>query len=103
MSRSRGSGQLDTRTDRLQLKARTSPYWVVLEKGRALGNRKGLKGGTWIARFHDSAAQRVCTSLGAADEIPLAEPAGMSDYPVLIVREAFQVPDTAYLTGQSGR
>lgn len=29
--------------------------------------------------------------------ILLAEPAGMSDYPVLIVREAFQVPDTAYL------
>lgn len=73
MSRTKVSGQVGTRTDRLQLKARTSPYWVVLEKGRALGYRKGLKGGTWIARFHDSAAQRVYKSLGAADDISDAD------------------------------
>lgn len=73
MSRTKVSGQLGTRTDRLQLQARTSPYWVVLEKGRALGYRKGLKGGTWIARFHDSAAQRAYKALGAADDISDAD------------------------------
>jgi hypothetical protein len=41
MSRTKLSG-LGTRTDRLQLKPRLSPYWLVLEKGRALGYRKGV-------------------------------------------------------------
>lgn len=38
MSRTKLSG-LGTRTDRLVLKARNAPYWLVMEKGRALGYR----------------------------------------------------------------
>ncbi len=51
MTRSKSSGDLGTRTDRAKLASRKEPYWLVLEKGRALGYAKGANGGTWIARY----------------------------------------------------
>lgn len=72
MSRSKLSG-LGTRTDRLPLRPRNSPYWLVMEKGRALGYRKGANGGTWVARFHDPCAPRLFKPLGAADDITDAD------------------------------
>ena len=49
MTRSKSSGDLGTRTDRAKLQIRKEPYWLVLEKGRALGYAKGANGGTWCA------------------------------------------------------
>ncbi len=72
MSRTKLSG-LGTRTDRLVLKARNAPYWLVMEKGRALGFRKGANGGTWVARFHDPSAPRLFKPLGAADDVSDAD------------------------------
>lgn len=72
MSRTKLSG-LGTRTDRLVLKARNAPYWLVMEKGRALGYRKGANGGTWVARFHDPSAPRLFKPLGAADDVSDAD------------------------------
>ena len=72
MSRTK-TGGLGTRTDRLKLEPRKDPYWLVMEKGRALGYRKGVNGGTWIARFHDPAVPRLFKPLGVADDISDAD------------------------------
>ena len=72
MSRTKLSG-LGTRSDRLSLKPRNAPYWLVMEKGRALGYRKGANGGTWVARFHDPSAPRLFKPLGAADDVSDAD------------------------------
>jgi integrase len=72
MSRTKLSG-LGTRSDRLSLKPRNAPYWLVMEKGRALGYRKGTNGGTWVARFHDPSAPRLFKPLGSADDITDAD------------------------------
>lgn len=51
MARTVRNPKLDTRSARAKLSARREPYWTVLSKGCALGYRKGIKGGSWIARF----------------------------------------------------
>lgn len=55
MPRTKESTRLSSRTAREELPARHVPYWLVLEKGRAIGYRKGIKGGTWHARYHNAA------------------------------------------------
>lgn len=75
MSRAKSSGDLGTRTDRASLAPRKEPYWLVMEKGRALGYAKGLNGGTWIARYYNPAAHppRAKKALGAADDVSDAD------------------------------
>lgn len=75
MSRAKSSGDLGTRTDRASLSPRKEPYWLVLEKGRALGYAKGINGGTWIARYYNPAAHpvRAKKALGAADDVSDAD------------------------------
>lgn len=75
MTRSKSSGDLGTRTDRAKLASRKEPYWLVLEKGRALGYAKGANGGTWIARYYNPAANpaRAKRALGAADDVSDAD------------------------------
>jgi integrase len=70
MPRTKESTRLNSRTSRADLEARREPYWLVLEKGRALGYRKGAKGGTWIARYYNPAGVPPMTyqALGAADD-----------------------------------
>jgi integrase len=75
MTRSKSSGDLGTRTDRAKLQIRKEPYWLVLEKGRALGYAKGANGGTWIARYYNPVAHpiRAKKALGAADDVSDAD------------------------------
>ena len=70
MPRTKESGRLGSRTAREDLATQTAPYWLVLEKGRALGYRKGIKGGTWIARYYNAAGvpPMIFQTLGAADD-----------------------------------
>lgn len=70
MARTKESSKLGSRSSREELKVRREPYWLVLEKGRALGYRKGENSGTWIARFYDPAGvpPRIFQALGAADD-----------------------------------
>lgn len=71
MARAKRDGSLETRTARNRLRARRSPYWTMLEPGRALGYYRPQSGGagTWIARFHDAEAGKHRTkSIGAADD-----------------------------------
>ncbi|GAB6052822.1 hypothetical protein JCM17960_16420 [Magnetospira thiophila] len=68
MARTVRNAKLDTRSARVKLANRREPYWSVISKGCALGYRKGAKGGTWIARFHDDVGKHRYQALGAADD-----------------------------------
>jgi hypothetical protein len=47
---------------------RHNPYWHPLARGRALGYRKGGKGGTWIAKYRAADGKRAQALLGPADD-----------------------------------
>lgn len=61
---------LEDRTNRKKLKARHEPYWMKLEPGRALGYRKGVAGGVWLAKLRVPGAspERRKVVLGTADD-----------------------------------
>jgi integrase len=61
--------KLDTRSARLRLPERREPYWHVISKGCAIGYRRGVKGGGWIARMRSDDGKQHYESLGAADDI----------------------------------
>jgi len=46
---------------------RDSPYWVSLAPGCTLGDRKGKKGGVWLAKLVRDALRQQ-TTIGPADE-----------------------------------
>ena len=46
MARAKRDPKNDSRTARSELRSRAEPYWTVVEKGRAVGYRKGAKGGS---------------------------------------------------------
>jgi integrase len=60
--------KIDTRSARARLAERREPYWTVISAGNALGYRRGVKGGTWIAKFRDDSGKRHLEALGAADD-----------------------------------
>ncbi len=68
MARKVRNPKIDTPSARTALKRRREPYWTPLTKGKALGYRKGKKGGTWIARYRDDAGKQHYGSVGAADD-----------------------------------
>ncbi len=70
MARTKESSSLGSRSARESLKVRREPYWLVLEKGRAIGYRKGNQAGTWIARYYNPAGvpPRIYQALGASDD-----------------------------------
>src|SRR5208337_3466462 len=74
MARTLRDTKLDTRAARLRLKARREPYWRSISEGLAIGYRKGIKGGTWIARHYSAEQGRRYQSIGTADDI--ADPDG---------------------------
>src|SRR5215510_5948915 len=55
------------RAARLRLKKRREPYWRSISEGLAVGYRRGLKGGTWIARHYSAEHGRRHQSIGTAD------------------------------------
>ncbi len=70
MARTKNDAALNSRSSRAKLTKRHAPYWLVLEKGRALGYRKGENGGIWFARYSDPMAMppRMQERLGPADD-----------------------------------
>src|SRR5215469_6260228 len=68
MARTVRNAKIDTRSARAKLSTRREPYWTVISAGCAIGYRKGAKGGTWIARFRDTARKHHYQALGAADD-----------------------------------
>jgi integrase len=73
MARTLRDTKLDTRAARLRLKARREPYWRSISEGLAIGYRKGIKGGTWIARHYSAEQGRRYQSIGTADDIADAD------------------------------
>jgi len=69
MARTKRNPKINSRTARQVLTVRPEPYWTVIEKGRAVGYRKGKKGGTWVARFRDKSGKHHYQALGAADDV----------------------------------
>lgn len=81
MARHVRNAKLDTRTALGKLPPRREPYWTSLGKGRALGYRKGAKGGTWIARLRDEeTGKQQYEALGSADDTADADRAGLLTY-----------------------
>jgi integrase len=68
MARTVQNPKVNTRSPRSRLRSRREPYWTVLSEGCALGYRRGLNGGTWIARFRDETGRQRYEALGAADD-----------------------------------
>ncbi|WHU03658.1 site-specific integrase [Sphingomonas sp. NIBR02145] len=60
--------RLDSRSARALLARRHAPYWHPLTRGRALGYRKGAKGGIWLAKYRTADGKREQLLLGAADD-----------------------------------
>jgi integrase len=52
----------------VKLAQRRDPYWTVISKGCAIGYRRGVNGGTWIARMRGEEGKQHFEALGAADD-----------------------------------
>ncbi len=53
MARTTRESSIQSRTARGNLVPRTEPYYRSLQRGLALGYRRGKYGGSWLARMHD--------------------------------------------------
>jgi integrase len=73
MARTLHDAKFDTRTSRQRLRKRREPYWRSISGGLAVGYRKGVKGGSWIARFYSPEHGRRYHSIGTADDIADAD------------------------------
>lgn len=75
MARTKRDRTLEHISHRMSLPVQREPHWMTLEKGRALGYRRGASGGTWIARIHCQELQppRLSKSLGLADDFASAD------------------------------
>jgi integrase len=80
MARTIRNVKIDTRSARVKLETRREPYWTVVTQGRAVGYRRGKKGGTWIARFRDVGGKQLYLALGAADDTMDADGAQVLDF-----------------------
>jgi integrase len=62
------SKKLDSRTARRSIAAGKVTHWIPISRGRSLGYRRGLRGGTWVARFYGENLRREM-KLGEADDV----------------------------------
>ena len=53
MSRTTQEASIQSPTARARLAGRTEPYYRSLQRGLALGYRRGKNGGSWLARTRD--------------------------------------------------
>jgi integrase len=79
MARASRSSKLETRTSRVKLKANHEPYWIGIGLGLYLGYRKGVKGGSWIARYYVDGKYRK-QKLGKSDDYQNANNIDVLDY-----------------------
>ncbi len=60
--------QLSARSSRRSISQSPKLHIAKLMKGLALGYRKGVKGGSWIARRHEDGTRYSFHPLGIADD-----------------------------------
>jgi integrase len=68
--------ELGSRKGRQRLPIQVHPYFTHVASGLSLGYRRGKRGGTWIARCHDTERGYRFSPLGSAND--LSESVGMS-------------------------
>ena len=73
MARTLHDAILHTRASRQRLRRRREPYWRSISGGLAVGYRKGVKGGSWIARHYSAEHGRRYQSVGTADDVADAD------------------------------
>jgi hypothetical protein len=80
MPRTLTDATIGTRNARQKLARRSEPYWRAMSEGLAIGYRKGVKGGTWIARHYAAETGRQFRTLGTADDVIDAGGVTVSDF-----------------------
>ena len=81
MPRTSRNPRIINRTVRAKLPIRRDPYWHLIAEGQHIGYRKGVQGGTWIARIYDPAKGRRFQSLGFADDTVEADGTHVLSFP----------------------
>jgi integrase len=79
MARSITNSKLDTRTARRAIAQGEATHWMPVSRGRALGYRRGRRGGTWAARFFAENFRRE-QKLGEADDVHEADGVQILDF-----------------------
>lgn len=72
--------KLDSRTARLKLRKRSSPYFVKLGKNLQMGYRRNDMAGTWLARLYNGDGTYKRQPLGVADDIADADGVALLDF-----------------------
>jgi len=68
MARTVRNSKLDSRSARSRLPASKTVHWVAIDRGKAVGYRKGAKGGVWIAKLVRAEGRKEI-ALGGADDV----------------------------------
>lgn len=67
------AARIDSRTARSRLPPNREPTWSKISRGCYLGYRKGVQGGSWVARWRDPEGRQKYTTLGIADDTLAAD------------------------------
>jgi integrase len=98
MARTVRNHSVGTRSSRRTLPVRREPYWTVISAGCALGYRRSVSGGTWIARYRDDVGKQHYHALGPADDAMDSDGNGL----VLSYAEAQRKADTWFKLAARG-
>jgi integrase len=80
MARQVKNAKLDSRSARAKLPERTEPYWQPISPGCHLGYAKGVRGGSWIAKYRAEDGSRQKEKLGTADDVLDADGAAILSF-----------------------
>lgn len=80
MARTARNSSLETRTARVRLRIRRTPYFAKIAKGLRLGYYRGSVSGSWVARCYRGAGVYATEALGIADDTLEADGVKVLDY-----------------------
>ena len=80
MSRAARNSSLETRTARLRLKVRRTPYFAKIAQGLRLGYYRGSIAGSWVASRYRGDKAYDTEAIGIADDTLNADGATILDY-----------------------
>src|SRR5438067_943826 len=80
MARTARNSSLETRTARVRLRIRRTPYFAKIAKGLRLGYYRGSVSGSWVARYYRGAGVYATEALGIADDTLDADGVKVLDY-----------------------
>src|SRR5467141_1759542 len=80
MTRSARNTSLESRTARMRLRIRRTPYFAKIAKGLRLGYYRGAVAGSWTARYYRGGGAYATATIGAADDTLEADGVSVLDY-----------------------